>query len=178
MPEKTKNMIQELNDKEAIRDCLYYYCRGVDNADEKALRSVYWEDAIDHHGAYQGNAEGFIKNAMQSLKNSIVSIHQISNILIDYKIDYANVESKFHAVQVTPLDGKFNLETMIWGRYADHFEKRNGVWRILKRTVIYDWLVENKIEKINKDQLFKLRKPYGEQFPNDPIYKIFNINSI
>lgn len=52
-------MIQNLLDKEAIRDCLYRYCRGIDRADEAILRSAYWPDAHDRHGAYVGDVEGF-----------------------------------------------------------------------------------------------------------------------
>jgi SnoaL-like domain len=48
----TKTVAQfrdELADREAIRDCLYRYSRGVDRCDEDMLRSVYWEDAFDDH---------------------------------------------------------------------------------------------------------------------------------
>ena len=38
--------MQELVDREAIRECLYRYCRGIDRLDEAALRSSYWPDAI------------------------------------------------------------------------------------------------------------------------------------
>ena len=46
--------LQALLDREAIRDCLYRYCRGIDRADEAALRSAYWPDATDCHGAWNG----------------------------------------------------------------------------------------------------------------------------
>ena len=83
--------IQQLLDHEAIKQCLYLYCRGVDQADEDCLTQAYWPDAIDHHGAYQGTAIGFIEMAIQTLRKAIVSIHQISNILIDYGPQYAKV---------------------------------------------------------------------------------------
>ena len=50
--------IVELMDREAIRDCLYLYCRGIDRADEATLRSAYWPDAIDNHGSYNGPIDG------------------------------------------------------------------------------------------------------------------------
>lgn len=43
--------ISELLDREAIRDCLYRYCRGIDRGDEAALRSTYWPDAHDNHAS-------------------------------------------------------------------------------------------------------------------------------
>ena len=169
----THKKLQEILDREAIKDCLYRYCRGVDNADLNCLNSAYWEDAMDCHGAYQGTASGFINAAMNSLKNAVVSIHQISNILIDYHPDLCKVESKFFALQIYPNNNNNNnLETQIWGRYADQFEKRNGIWKIAKRTVIYDWLQENIKESIPKKERFKLRKPVGCLYPEDPIYSL------
>ena len=61
-------MIQNLLDKEAIRDCLYRYCRGIDRADEAILRSAYWPDAHDRHGAYVGDVEGFFAQALPRLR--------------------------------------------------------------------------------------------------------------
>ena len=36
--------LQDLVAREAIRDCLYRYCRGIDRADAEMLRSAYWPD--------------------------------------------------------------------------------------------------------------------------------------
>ncbi|HBF89936.1 MAG TPA: hypothetical protein DDX09_02110, partial [Hyphomonas atlantica] len=52
--------IEELWAREAIRDCLFRYARGIDRADEAMLRSAYWPDGTDHHGPYQGSASGFV----------------------------------------------------------------------------------------------------------------------
>ena len=65
MSQELEARVQELLDREAIRDCLYRYCRGIDRLDEQALRSAYWEDATDRHGAYQGPASGFIQHALE-----------------------------------------------------------------------------------------------------------------
>lgn len=70
--------IAELLDREAIRDCLYRYCRAVDRADEAALRSSYWPDAHDSHGVYSGSAEGFIELALGVFKTKPRNIHQIT----------------------------------------------------------------------------------------------------
>src|SRR5579862_3908887 len=44
----------ELADREAIRDCLYRYCRGVDRCDMELLRSAYWPGAMDTHTGFKG----------------------------------------------------------------------------------------------------------------------------
>ncbi|MBU2288248.1 MAG: nuclear transport factor 2 family protein, partial [Gammaproteobacteria bacterium] len=85
--------LQDLLDREAIRECLYRYCRGIDRADEAALRSSYWDDATDCHGAYRGSASGFIEQALAKLRRGGRRVHQISNVLIDLRGDHAAVES-------------------------------------------------------------------------------------
>lgn len=52
-----------LLDKDAIRDCIHRYCRGIDRADEAALGSSYSPDAHDSHGAYSGPVSGFIERS-------------------------------------------------------------------------------------------------------------------
>ena len=39
----------EVADREAIRECLYRYCRGVDRLDADMVRSAYWPDVVDTH---------------------------------------------------------------------------------------------------------------------------------
>ena len=50
-PQTLPAALQSLLDREAIRDCLLRYCRGIDRCDEEALRSAYWEDATDCHAS-------------------------------------------------------------------------------------------------------------------------------
>jgi hypothetical protein len=52
--------IQNLIDRQAIRDCLTRYCRGVDRLDRELVLSTYHPDAIDDHGAFVGTREEFV----------------------------------------------------------------------------------------------------------------------
>ena len=58
---KTVSQIRdELADREAIRDCMYRYSRGIDRCDVELLRSAYWPDATDNHTGFVGTREEFI----------------------------------------------------------------------------------------------------------------------
>lgn len=162
--------LRALLDKDAIRDCLYRYCRGVDRADEAALRGAYWPDAHDSHGAYTGSAEGFIAQALPRLRAGGRGVHQISNILIELHGDVAAVESSFLALQSGAT--KPTLETFLCGRYLDRFERRGGEWRIADRTVVYDWIEERTRPELAQDNatLFAKRQPTGGRAPGDPVY--------
>jgi hypothetical protein len=162
--------LQALLDREAIRDCLYRYCRGIDRCDEEALRSAYWEDATDCHGAWCGSASGFIDQALPRLRAGGRRVHQISNVLINLHGNVAAVESSFIALQATAEQP--TMATFLCGRYVDRFERRDGEWRVAARTVVYDWIEERTRPELAQDNaaLFGPRQPVASAAPQDPIY--------
>ena len=44
--------IQEILDKESIRDLVHIYCRAADRHDHELMRTLYHEDARDDHGSF------------------------------------------------------------------------------------------------------------------------------
>jgi SnoaL-like domain len=166
-------LLTELRDREAIRDCMFRYCRGIDRADEATLRSSYWPDATDCHGSYNGPVEGFFQWALTVFKTGARNVHQVSNILIEFKGDSkAVVESYFLALQRGPDRNGVSRQFLMAGRYCDLFEKRNGEWRVAKRTVAFDWVEEQPAPDKTEDARFGSRRPIGGSFPNDPIYEL------
>lgn len=163
--------IDELLAREAIRDCLYRYCRGIDRADEAALTSAYWPDGTDNHGPYEGSAKGFVDWAMKVLPHMDRSIHQIHNILIEFREGGAAVESYFSAFQRQPgADGQMQQLDMK-GRYLDWFVKRGEEWRILNRTVVFDWVENMPLPAGTEAERFGKMTPIGGSFPDDLVYK-------
>lgn len=162
--------IRELVDREAIRDCLYRYCRGIDRVDEAALRSAYWPDGTDQHGPYNGSASGLIDWALKSLAYAERNIHQIHNILIEFKPGGASVESYFSAFQRQPDAQGVMQELDMKGRYVDWFVKRDDEWRILNRVVVFDWVVTASPPAGSETERFGRLTPIGANFPNDPVY--------
>ena len=164
--------LRALLDREAIRDCLYSYCRGIDRCDEAALRSVYWEDATDSHGAWNGSASGFIDQALAKLRQGGRRVHQITNVLIELHGDSAAVESSFFALQT--MAAQPAQQTFLCGRYVDRFERRAGQWRVAARTVVYDWIEERARPELACDDptLFGPRQPNGLAAPDDMVYRL------
>jgi hypothetical protein len=167
--------LTELLDREAIRDCMYRYCRGIDRADEGALRSAYWPDAHDRHGTYTGSAAGFIELAVSVFKTGPRNIHQVSNILIEFTgPNEAAVESYFTALQRGPGKDGVVSQVFLCGRYCDRFEKRGEEWRVADRTVVYDWIEEQTPPNANEAERFGARQPIGSSSPADPIYGLLS----
>lgn len=163
--------VDALTAREAIRECLYGYCRGIDRCDEAALRAAYWPDATDRHGPYTGSANGFIDWALAKLKGGDGRlIHMLGNISIELRGDVAAVESYFQAFQTdTDAQGQAR-ETFLCGRYIDRFERRDGEWRVAARTVTYDWLREAAAPAGTEAERFGIRQPVGGRRPDDPWY--------
>ncbi|WP_371260891.1 nuclear transport factor 2 family protein [Bradyrhizobium sp. Cp5.3] len=168
--------MSELLDREAIRDCIYRYCRGIDRADEAALRSAYWPDATDQHGIYAGPVQGFFEWARDVFRTNGRSFHMVSNILIEFlDPDHAAVETYFVAFQRRPIRDGVVEQLLIAGRYCDCFEKRSDEWRVQKRVVVFDWIEEEKSALCeNEEMRFGSRKPAGAKFPEDPIYDVIS----
>jgi hypothetical protein len=165
--------LTELLDREAIRDCMYRYCRGIDRADEAALRSAYWPEATDRHGRYSGPVEGFFDMVKRGYSAGGRNIHQVSNILIEFKNETsAAVESYFNALQRSPRKDGSISQVLLAGRYCDLFEKRGGEWRVARRVVAYDWVEEQTAPTESEEVRFGLRQPIGARFPDDPIYEL------
>nr|WP_277923760.1 nuclear transport factor 2 family protein [Sphingomonas sp. TREG-RG-20F-R18-01] len=164
------NDLQELLDREAIRDCLFRYCRGVDRGDEAALRGAYWPDATDNHGAYSGSATGFVDFAMRAIAATEPGIHQMHNILIDFQDAGALVETYFSAWQQLPGPSGF-FRAHQKGRYVDWFEKRDGMWKIKNRKVVFDWTEVMPEPDGTREERFARAQPMGLHHPNDIVYQ-------
>ena len=141
MAKKVSRIMAELADREAIRDCLYTYCRGIDRSDPELLRSAYWPGAMDYHTGFTGTVEEFIEWALPRLAAMEDKVHMVANILIDVDGDKAKVESYLWSVSILP--GEAPRQVLVCGRYLDRFEKRDDEWRIAERLVVHDWFTEN-----------------------------------
>src|SRR5579863_8399880 len=53
--------MEELLDRQAIRDVVYRYCRGIDRLDMKLVRSCYHPDGIDHHTGFDGKRDDYVE---------------------------------------------------------------------------------------------------------------------
>ncbi len=136
MSEHFSKSIQELQDREAIRDCLATYCRGVDRLDREALLSVYHDDAIDDHGDYVGPASGFVDWAMNyHTSNQIRTQHALTNHLCELDGDVAHTETYWTYRALNRDEPKYICAS---GRYIDRFERRDGRWAIAVRVCVMD----------------------------------------
>jgi hypothetical protein len=91
MTTPTSQILGELADREAIRECLYRYSRGVDRLDADMVRSAYWPDCLDNHMGFEGNAEEFIAWSFPIMGGMDQSQHFIANVLMTIRGNTADV---------------------------------------------------------------------------------------
>jgi hypothetical protein len=153
MYESTRDeALQRLLDKEEIYETICLYARGVDRGDWDLVRSTYHEDAFDSHGDYQGDIHGLITWLENLFKGVDNSMHFLGNCLIEFgSRDSALVETYFVSRRLrapTLEESNFSKSTDAfsrdyWGRYVDHFVRREGQWRVLHRTVVTEALSDS-----------------------------------
>lgn len=128
--------IIDLLDRAEISDCLHRYARGVDRVDEDLIRSAFWEDAHDEHGAVSGSVDDFLNWFLPNQPTREAAQHILANHTVVISGDTAKTETYF--TSVAKQETSDNLE-QVGGRYLDTFTKRSGQWRIQNRLVILDW---------------------------------------
>lgn len=125
-------------DKLACTELVAQVARAIDRRDADLLASVFHPDATDDHGLFSGTAAEFIEWVMPLLATMKQTQHVIGQSLIEVAGDRAAGESYFIAHHTLPgADG--DVFMVAAGRYLDTFERRNGVWKILRRHAVYDW---------------------------------------
>lgn len=153
--------VEELLAKQAITEVITRYARALDRMDEALLRSVFHPDSRHHH-FYQGPSSApdaprpddggprdFVEFAMGVLSTHTRTHHQLGNILIELQSpDNATAETYFTAwhrmrpigdPQAAPNAWDTEMDYFVGGRYLDEFARRDGEWRIVRRTGMTDW---------------------------------------
>jgi len=165
------DQLRHLLDKEAIREVILLYCRGVDRADVSLLSSAYHPDASDDHGGTTFIGEGIAPGILQLVGETRVCQHQITNYLIDLQGDNAGCETYFSAWQTIERDGQERLLHAV-GRYVDRMENRNGEWRIADRVVIVELAHVLPLDS----EIAPSRRSLGRRDDSDPSYAVLTLN--
>jgi hypothetical protein len=165
----TDAAVQALLDKDAIREAVLRYCRGVDRLEPDMIRSAYHPDGYDEHGELHGGRDEFIEALVPLVRDNYVSTsHNVANQLIELNGDRALSESYFVAVHVTESEAQ-QWQEIVFGRYVDNFERRDGEWRIAHRVCVID---SRNTQAIRPSRLAtdEKRIPRGRHYPDDTVY--------
>lgn len=159
--------LQTLVDKQAIRDVLMRYARGIDRMDWELVRSCYHPGAVDEHGNFVAPVEEFVPWVSGALATMHGTTHFICNTLIDVEGDVAWSEAYCIAYQRTPSRSGTDNDHILGVRYNDRFERRSGEWRIAHRKVVWEW---SRIDPVGRTWNFTPEFIRGHRDKSDPVY--------
>lgn len=158
--------IQELLDKQAIREAVMRYCRGVDRCDADLIRSAYHPDARDEQAAATHTGETIGRYLAGALPKIMAATnHNVGTQNIEIDGDQAAVETYMQGNHL--LLDKRRMNTRV--RYLDRFERRNGEWKIIHRRTITESMDVS--PAVEPDPVFN--PPLGGSREDDLSYTLF-----
>ena len=128
--------IQTLEDREAIRELIANYCRGVDGRDEQLFMSVFHDDARYLIGGTFGDAIGTddIKAMLHGLWSTFTEMHHwATNVVIEVDGDQARAWCN---ADVTGTDTK-GRALMFAASYTDQLRRvgEGATWKFTERDI-------------------------------------------
>jgi hypothetical protein len=137
MNESDLAVLRRLLDKEAIRECVHNYARGIDRHDEEILRSVFHADAIDNHGDVVLGRDEFATWANEW--HTKVTAHHMHSISTHFSDVQGNEAHAVTYVLFTLCRKDGTTVHVGGGRYVDRLLRRGDEWRVILRRLIIDW---------------------------------------
>jgi len=127
-------------DEHEIINLLMRWGHARDSDDWETLSACFHEDATIHLSWISGLAKDFVARSQAMAKARQPGTHQkhvFSGPWVRVNRDRAFSRCHVSLYSRTIWDGHpFDLES--WMRFFDLLEKRDGVWRIIKRTAVYE----------------------------------------
>lgn len=160
--------LARLLDRQALLDLVTAYFRGVDRCDFELLRSLYHPDAIDDHGElFCGPADAYVDWLGEVLPRLDATLHHMGSAAFALDGDRAEGEVQVMGYHRTKPPEPLR-EIFTAGRYLDVYERREGVWRFRKRTMVNDWVHTRPLNQADYDEFHTGHK--GRNGEGDPSY--------
>jgi hypothetical protein len=135
--------IRDLAARRDIADAAARYMRGLDRLDPDLQRSAFHDDARIDCGLMKGGADEFVTFSQEFLGALEASHHLLGQSRITVRGDQASAEWYFQAWHSTRGEEGQPRDLFIAGRYLDDYACRCGDWRIVRRTLVTDWVKDD-----------------------------------
>jgi hypothetical protein len=136
---ETSAEVEQFIAREKIRDCLARLARGEDRRDATLIGRCFWPEADVDFGIFLGSFADYLAWVVPGAAAVLLTLHTLGQTLIELDGDSATAET--HITSYHRIDaGGPQRDVVIFGRYLDRLERRGREWRILQRTMVYDWV--------------------------------------
>jgi hypothetical protein len=171
----TDSALQEMIDEFELRKLVHAYCRAVDRGEFEQLRGLYHHDATDAHGGFSnGGADDFLAQLERTRPYIRSMQHNVTTV--NFVIDGCRAEGEVYTIATHTLAGRDNdLDVIVGGRYLDKYEKRDGSWKFVDRTIVTDWAHVNDPSSVDLSHPITRDSPRGTPDGDDPSYRFFSM---
>ena len=152
-----------LEDRAAISDDLAAYAHAIDRRRWEVMEHLFHDDAQFQFSTVVGDWRGFVEQARAIIDPCLATQHQLGQVLFGFESDsLCHTETYMTAMHTVPAgypitdvfpDKGETYSAVVAGRYVDRFEKRNGEWRIARRTGLQDWREFRVVEGVDLSDL-------------------------
>jgi SnoaL-like domain len=163
-----RSMVEELRDREAIRDVITGIARGVDRFDQKLLATyVHPEASLDMGGPSAVTGAAFVDMLKSPAQAPKGRMHVVSNQRI--VLNGAEAWSESHVLSCqTIMVGEEEQTRIRAGRYLDRFTKHDGAWKLVARTFVDEWGRVDALKDAAPQGAHR-----GAPAPEDQLYRLF-----
>lgn len=159
--------LDDLIAREAIRQQLCNYGRGIDRRDRELLLSVWHQDAtLDYSMPGVTTPDQLIEVLWSTDEPTDVWLHPLIAIKIEVQGDRAASEAYVSARSYRSTSKTHVRESLIHARYLDGWSNRDGRWAIDHRVAITDIRITREIEG-------DVWRSQGKPDKSDPSYVVF-----
>ena len=128
--------LEQLLDRQDIKDCLVRFSRGMDRFDRALFLSAFHHDAVISAGEFVGGPRALYDWASQlHEQGQSATQHDLLNHSCDIDGDVAHSETYYLFVGRNRDDSNW----LAGGRYIDRLERRHGEWKIALRCNAIEW---------------------------------------
>ncbi|MEM7140640.1 MAG: nuclear transport factor 2 family protein [Actinomycetota bacterium] len=160
--------MNETTPREAIRDVLAAYCRGIDRRDRALVAACFHGDATDDHGTGPRDLATFLTWCFDLLEGYDSTFHLLGQSHFESIGEDAMRVETYGVASHRTAGGPDHRNLSTGFRYLDRFENRGDVWRIATRVAITDW---SRVDREGDWWAIPEAMLRGRAGPDDPSYR-------
>jgi hypothetical protein len=151
----------DLQDQLAIAALAQRWALARDTGDWENLRATAHPGATMTATWFDGTFDDFIEACQASWRKGSRSQHFLGGTVAEINGARALAQTRMSINVRSRLEG-VEVDAVCTGRFFDRVERRDGVWRIAKRSVIYE---KDRIDTVDPGAVISLDRALLERFP-------------
>jgi hypothetical protein len=126
-----------VSDREATSELINVWAYHRDRGNWEQLRDTFWPEGTISLSWFNGPFEQFVNSSMEMAEKGSQVKHMVNQPFIKINDNRAVSEANV-TLLARASTGRLEIDLTTYARFYDLLENREGVWRIFKRTAIYE----------------------------------------